>query len=274
MALNQESEVLSTRELEQISRLAFKTCGIDLRAGKRELVQARIGKKMRQGRFGSIKDYLQHVEADRTGQELIALLDCLTTNFTSFLREPAHFEFLRNTILPGLRGEIRIWSAACSTGEEPFTIAFSLLEALGNAEARRIRILASDISTRVLETAKGATYPADRFTGCPPQWLKEYLLRGTGQSAGLYRVKPAVRSLIEFRRWNLMETLNPPQPFHVIFCRNVMIYFDKETQEGVVNRLAACLAPGGYLLVGHAESLTGLRHPFTYVKPAVYRKPL
>jgi len=87
-------------------------------------------------------------------------------------------------------------------------------------------------------------------------------------------VKPAVRSLIEFRRWNLMETLNPPQPFHVIFCRNVMIYFDKETQEGVVNRLAACLAPGGYLLVGHAESLTGLRHPFTYVKPAVYRKPL
>jgi chemotaxis protein methyltransferase CheR len=274
MAPNQENEILNTREFEHISRLAFETCGIDLGAGKRELVQARIGKKMRQGRFGSFKEYLRHVEADKTGQELIALLDSLTTNFTSFLREPAHFEFLRNTILPGIRGEIRIWSAACSTGEEPFTIAFSLLEALGNTDAQRIKILASDLSTRVLETAKAATYPADRFTACPPRWLKDYLLRGTGQAEGLCRVKPAVRTLIEFRRWNLMETFNPPQPFHVIFCRNVMIYFDKETQEGVVNRLATCLAPGGYLLVGHAESLTGLRHPYTYVKPAVYRKPL
>jgi chemotaxis protein methyltransferase CheR len=274
MAPNQESEVLNTREFERISQLAFESCGIDLRTGKRELVQARIGKKMRQGRFGSFKEYLRHVEADRTGQELIALLDCLTTNFTSFLREPAHFEFLRETILPGIRGEIRIWSAACSTGEEPFTIAFSMLEELGKAEANRIKILATDISTRVLETAKAATYQADRFTGCPPQWLKEYLLRGTGKSEGLCRVKPEVRNLIEFRRFNLMETFHPAQPFHVIFCRNVMIYFDKETQEGVVNRLATCLAPGGYLLVGHAESLTGLRHPYSYVKPAVYRKPL
>jgi chemotaxis protein methyltransferase CheR len=274
MAPNQENEVLNTREFERISQLAFETCGIDLRTGKRELVQARIGKKMRQGRFGSFKEYLRHVEEDRTGQELIALLDCLTTNFTSFLREPAHFEFLRKTILPGISGEIRIWCAASSTGEEPFTIAFSVLEELGKAAANRIKILATDISTRVLETAKAATYPADRFTSCPPQWLKEYLLRGTGKSEGLCRVKPEVRNLIEFRRFNLMETFHPPQPFHVIFCRNVMIYFDKETQEGVVNRLATCLAPGGYLLVGHAESLTGLRHPYSYVKPAVYRKPL
>src|SRR5450432_888809 len=161
------NELLSLREFDQISELAFQTSGIDLRNGKQELVQARVGKKIRQGQFGSFKEYYRHVENDQTGKELSALLDALTTNFTSFLREATHFDLLRKAILPGIGGPIRIWSAACSTGEEPFTIAFSLLEELGMASSSRIKILASDLSTRVLEVAGRGTYLAERFSDCP-----------------------------------------------------------------------------------------------------------
>ncbi len=268
------SEALSQREFDQIAGLAYRTCGIDLKNGKQELVQARLGKKIRQGRFSSFKQYYEHVVADTTGEELIALLDALTTNFTSFLREAAHFDLLRKTIVPGLKGQIRIWSAACSTGEEPYTIAFSLLEELGAPAASRIQILASDISSRALAAAERGAYEAERFKEFPQEWLSRYLLRGSGRWEGWYRVKPPLRRMIEFRRLNLMEQFCPAQPFQVIFCRNVMIYFNKETQGQLVNRFAPCLEPGGYLLIGHAESLTGLEHPYNYIKPAVYRKPL
>ena len=268
------SEVLSQREFDRITHLAYRTCGLDLKKGKQELVQARLGKKIRQGKFGSFKHYYEHVVADTTGQELIALLDALTTNFTSFLREASHFDLLRKTILPGLTGQIRIWSAACSTGEEPYTIAFSLLEELGMSAASRIHILASDISSRALAAAERGAYEAERFKDFPKDWLRKYLLRGSDRWEGWFRVKPPIRSMIEFRRLNLMEPFRPAKLFHVIFCRNVMIYFNKETQGLLVNRFASCLEPGGYLLIGHAESLTGLKHPYDYVKPAVYRKPL
>jgi chemotaxis protein methyltransferase CheR len=269
-----EREVLSQRELDQIAGLAWRTCGIDLKKGKRELIQARLGGKIRQGKFDSFKQYYEHVVADTTGEELIALLDALTTNFTSFLREAAHFDFLRKTIVPGLNGRIRIWSAACSTGEEPYTIAFSLLEELGMPAAGRIHILASDISSRALAAAERGVYEAQRFNEFPSHWPGKYLLRGSDRSEGWFRVRPSIRSMIEFRRLNLMEPFPPANLFQVIFCRNVMIYFDKETQGRLVNRLASCLEPGGYLLIGHAESLTGLKHPCEYVKPAVYRKSL
>jgi chemotaxis protein methyltransferase CheR len=268
------SEIISPRELEQITDLAYKSCGIDLKNGKQELVQARLGKKIREGQFKSFKDYYEHVVADKTGESLVALLDALTTNFTSFLREATHFDFLRKTILPGVKGPVRIWSSACSTGEEPYTIAFSLLEELGLSAASRIDILASDISSRALAAAERGAYAEERFKDFPADWLRKYFLRGSGRWDGWYRVKPLFSSLIEFRRFNLMDTPSPAQPFHVIFCRNVMIYFNKETQEQLVNRFASCLVPGGYLLIGHSESLTGLKHPYDYIKPAVYRRPL
>jgi chemotaxis protein methyltransferase CheR len=274
MASRPTNEALSSREFDEISRLAFETAGIDLRDGKQELVQARLGKKIREGKFGSFQEYYRHVQADESGDELVALLDALTTNFTSFLREPAHFDFLRKTILPSLRGQIRIWSAACSTGEEPYTIVFSILEELGMPALSRISLLASDISTRVLAKAKRGAYLAESFKQCPPDWPRKYMLRGLGRSEGWYMVKPALRRLIEFRRLNLMEQFHPPQLFHVIFCRNVMIYFNKETQAKLVNRFAGCLQPGGYLLIGHSESLSGLKHPYEQIKPATYRKPL
>lgn len=273
MAILPESEILSPGEFEQIRALAYKTCGIDLKDGKRQLVQARLGKKIREGKFGSFKEYYNHVVADGSGEELIALVDALTTNFTSFLREPAHFDFLRKTILPGLKSPIRIWCAASSTGEEPFTIAFSLLEELGMEGGSRAHILATDISTRALDTACRAVYPAERFAGMPADWLSKYLLRGSDRWQDWYRVKPAIRNMIEFRRLNLVERFQHARVFQVIFCRNVMIYFDKPTQADLVNRMAAFLEPGGYLLIGHSESLTGLTHPYQYVKPSVYRKP-
>src|SRR5258708_21364253 len=205
------SEALSQREIEQITELAYRTCGIDLKNGKQELVQARLGKKIRQGKFDALKQYDEHVVADGTGEELIALLDALTTNFTSFLREAVHFDFLRKTILPGLSGQIRIWTAACSTGEEPFTIAFSLLEELGMPAASRIHILSPDIYSRALAAAARGASEADRFKELPKDWASKYLLRGSGQWEGWDRVKPPVRRLIEFRRLNLRDPFGPAQ---------------------------------------------------------------
>ena len=266
------NDTLTERDLNRVIGLAYDTCGIDLRSGKKELIQARLGRKIREGNFASFQHYFDHVSADNTGEELIALLDALTTNFTSFLREPAHFDFLRKTILPAIDGPIRIWSAACSTGEEPWSIAIALLEELGPAAASRVHIRASDISSRALATASRGVYEASSFRDFPSDWRSRYLLRGSDRAEGWYRVKPAVRRLVEFERLNLIEPFPPSPAFHVIFCRNVMIYFDRETRGRLVNRLASFLTPGGYLLIGHAESLTGLAHPYQYVRPAVYRR--
>ncbi|MGC9947837.1 MAG: protein-glutamate O-methyltransferase CheR [Bryobacteraceae bacterium] len=270
-----EGQCLRRREFEAIRRLAYEKFGLDLRKGKEDLVAARLGKRMREGGFASFQAYYQHVVADSSGEALIGMIDALATNHTSFLREAAHFEFLRANVIPGLRGRPRIelWSAACSTGEEPYTLAFSLCDQLGADAFRKVRILATDISTKALAAAQSAVYPAERFSAVPPGWLRQFLLRGEGRWKGFYRVKPEVRGQVEFARLNLVESFPQRGLFPVIFCRNVMIYFDKVTQEAVVNRLAACLEPGGYLFIGHAESLTGVRHDLTYVRPAIYRKP-
>ena len=167
--------------------------------------------------------------------------------------------------------QIELWSAACSSGEEPYTLAFCLKDELG-AAASKVRILATDISTRVLTLAKRAVYPAERFATTPPEDLRHYLLRnGTGTQAS-YQVKPEIRDMVDFRQANLMEDLSRFGTFPVIFCRNVMIYFDKPTQEGVVSRLTERLEPGGYLFIGHAESLGRIEHSLQYVQPAIYRK--
>ncbi|MGA2740382.1 MAG: protein-glutamate O-methyltransferase CheR [Bryobacteraceae bacterium] len=266
---------LKAQEFEAIRRLAYDKFGLDLRNGKEELVAARLGKRMREGGFGSFDAYYQHVVGDPSGEALIGMIDALATNHTSFLREATHFEFLKQNVLPGLRERPRIelWSAACSTGEEPYTLAFTLCDQWGADAFRKVRILATDISTKALAAAKNAVYPAERFSGFPPGWLRQFLLRGEGRWKGSYRVKPELRTQVEFARLNLVEPFSQHSLFPVIFCRNVMIYFDKVTQEAVVNRLAACLEPGGYLFIGHAESLTGVRHDLAYVCPAIYRKP-
>ncbi|HEX7359392.1 MAG TPA: protein-glutamate O-methyltransferase CheR [Bryobacteraceae bacterium] len=264
---------LTQREFEQFRRLARDTFGLDLRAGKEPLVAARLGKVASELRLRSYREYYDHVLADRTGQALLAMVEALTTNHTAFLREPAHFEFLAKTALAEWRGRdrIRVWSAACSSGEEPYSAAFCLLDSL--PPAARIEIFATDISNRVLHAAASGVYAAEKFHSVPRHWLSRYLLRGHGRSEGLYRIKPEVQKLVRFERRNLIEPFRNLEPFSLIFCRNVMIYFDRPTQESLVGRLAALLEPGGYFFIGHSESLSSIKQPLEYVCPAIYRKP-
>jgi chemotaxis protein methyltransferase CheR len=273
LAGTSDSLVMREQDFEQIRKKVYEFCGVDLR-GKHVLVGTRLGSKVRALGFDSFKSYTQHVCASPESEAFTAMIDALTTNHTSFFREPQHFEFLRQTILPGLTesASIRVWSAACSSGEEPYTIAFSLVEALGAAAFKKSTILATDISTRVLEKARQGRYPAERLQGMAPELLRDCLLRGTGAMAGQCLVKPELRNLIRFEKFNLLEDCSNKGPFDVIFCRNVMIYCDLPTQEAVVNRLAMCLAPGGYLLIGHSESLSGVEHPLEYIRPATYRR--
>ena len=270
-----EAPVLRPAEFQKIAELAYRHFGLDLRDGKQALVESRIGKKLRELGLASFSEYLDYIEADRSGEALTGMVDLLTTNFTSFFREPQHFTFLTQTILPTLRSrsEIRIWSAACSSGEEPYSIAMTLLEQSRDKALPAIHIRASDISTRVLGIGRNAVYPADRCTSIPAPLQPRYLLRGTGVQSGSLRFKPEVRACVEFHRLNLMEALPETPPFPLIFCRNIMIYFDRPTQEGLVRRLTERLEPGGHLFIGHSESLNSISHGLDYVAPAIWRKP-
>ncbi len=265
---------LTEADFARVCRLAEQRFGLHLRMGKEELVAARLGKKLRELQMGSYHEYLRHVEQDSTGEALIGLIDALATNHTSFLRETAHFDFLRRSVLPELRerSSLEIWSAACSTGEEPYTLAMALAEEWGARAGYKVRILATDISTRVLGTANRGVYTDERLESLPAEWRQRYFVKGAGQAQGQFQIRPELKRMVEFRRLNLIEPLPPLGPFAVIFCRNVMIYFDRPTQEQVVCRLAERLEPGGYLFVGHSESLTGIHHPLAYVQPAVYRR--
>lgn len=269
-----KEQAMRARDFDRIRRLAYDHCGVDL-AGKQILVAARLGKKVRELGLSSFEEYCEHVQHDTSGGAFTAMIDALTTNHTSFFREIRHFDFLRDVILPGLPASvpISIWSAACSSGEEPYSIAFGLIEALGAAAFSRVSITATDISTRVLKKAQDGLYPASTLTGLPATMLQSYLLKGTGEYADQCLVKREVRALIEFRQLNLLDDCSAVGPFQVIFCRNVMIYFDQQTQQAVVNHLISRLAPGGYLLIGHAESLNGIDHPLKYVTSATYRMP-
>ncbi|HWD00317.1 MAG TPA: protein-glutamate O-methyltransferase [Candidatus Sulfopaludibacter sp.] len=265
---------LTAREFAIVSALAREQFGLELGTGKEQLAAARLGKLMRKRGFRVFRDYYRHVQSDQTGAALAELIDELTTNHTSFFREPAHFDFLVQHVFADqtARVPMRIWSAACSTGEEPYTIALTARERLGAQSPALPAVLATDISTRVLETARKGMYRADRFQDGVAPWLRKHLLCGENQWQGWYRMRPEILEMVQFRRVNLIEPLPDVGRFTVIFCRNVMIYFSRTTQEQVVNRLAACLEPGGYLFVGHSESLTGIEHGLQQIQPAVYQK--
>jgi chemotaxis protein methyltransferase CheR len=267
---------LKTSEFRLISQLAHERFGLELKGGKEALVAARLGKFLRKGGFKTFDEYYRHVLADTTGDALTGLIDSLTTNHTSFLREKAHFEFLARAVVEEFRdiSTLEVWCAASSSGEEPYTIAMCLSDTLARARATRrdFRILATDISTRVLAIAKRGVYPAERFNDLPDAWRKAFLLRGAGDCKGMFKFKPEVMTRISFERLNLIKPFPHRKLFNVIFCRNVMMYFDKGTQADIVQRMSACLEPGGYLFVGHSESLTGVEHELKYVRPATYRK--
>ena len=262
---------LAPIEFEQIRQLARSAFGLDLKPGKEEMVAARLRRILRDGGFHSYREYHRHVIADSTGRSLAAMIDALATNHTAFLREPSHFDFFREQVIPlyAQRDPVEVWCAACSTGEEVWTLAFLLNDAL---PARRIQLVATDISNKALRIAQRGVYLVDRCAGLTPAWLKRYFT-AEGNPPEAYCVSAAIRRQVTFQRANLLTPAAGGRRFPAIFCRNVMIYFDQETQGRVVAQLTEHLEPGGYLFVGHAESLTRISHGLEYVRPAIYRKP-
>ena len=225
----------------------------------------------------TLPDYCDYLFSPGGAEEVGHAIDALTTNFTQFLREREHFEITVNEVLPRLlAGRPRrfgIWSAACATGEEPYTMAFHLEEHFPATEGWDWRILATDISTRALEKAACGIYPDERLADLPRDWVRKYFQRGFGNCAGQCRVKSQLQQRISFQQINLLDASQNDDAFEVIFCRNVMIYFDRPTQQQVVARLSRALRPGGYLFTGRSESLNGLPLPLKCVRPSIYQKP-
>ena len=271
---------LSDQDFKAFAGLVHEKAGIKLHDGKKELVRARLSSVIREGQFRDFRDYYDHIIQDPSGDELVKLLDSISTNLTNFFREPGHFNFMIQKFLPELedeqkkRGEnrLRIWSAGCSTGEEPYSIAITVLDHSPYFRQGDVRILATDLSTRVLEKAGQGIYAYDRLATMPVATLRKHFRKGRDRWEGYYRVIEGTRSLAVFRHLNLIEKLPFKKRFDLIFCRNVMIYFDKETQARLVSSFFNTLAPGGYLFIGHSESLTGLGQSFKYIQPTIYRK--
>lgn len=270
---------MTDADFTRLSRLIYEVSGINITEGKKELLKARLGKVIRRGPFESFRDYYEHVVNDSSGEELIRLLDAVSTNFTSFFREPQHFEYLKKDFLPELLAakksngkKVRFWSAGCSSGEEPYSLAITLLECLDHPGAWNLKILSTDLSSKVLKVAAAGIYPRERIRSVPAELVRKYFLKGEKDWEGYVKVKSSLKKYISFERLNLMEHFSFSEPFDCIFCRNVMIYFDKQTQAVLLGRFLNCLAPGGALLIGHSESLAGVQHSFGYVRPAIYRK--
>ena len=269
--LERDAPELETKEFEAISALVYDVAGIHLHEGNRGLVRTRLTRRLKELGVRDFPSYLALVRAHEGRQELPRMVDILTTNKTSFFRESGHFDFLSRVLAPAWAAdqrELRIWSAGCSTGEEPYTLAMLLRRDL---RGPRGRILATDISERVLEQARAGIYTERQVEDIPVELRKTAFTRRPGQDGLSIHVD--LRKMVRFARLNLMDAWPMKGPFQAIFCRNVMIYFDHPTQERLVNRFASLLAPGGHLFIGHAESLTGLQHPYEYVQPALYRLP-
>jgi chemotaxis protein methyltransferase CheR len=265
---------MNAKTMTRFCSLIYEEAGICLGESKEELVSARIGKRLRALSLPSPEAYLQYISGDESGQELVHLIDAISTNHTNFFREAYHFDILAE-LAGGWRKagqrRFRFWSAACSSGEEPYTMAMALTEnaMLNDCD---IRILATDISTRVLAHALTGEYDPERVKGLPLQIRQRYF-EECGNGARQYRVVSAIRGMIRFERLNLIAPPYPMRgPFDVVFCRNVMIYFDGAGRSVLLKEINRLLKPGGYLMVGHAESLTGLGHAFRFVHPATYRK--
>ncbi len=285
MALNNDGaggiryQQLSDVLFQKFSDLVYEKTGIFLKPEKKELLNARLGKRLRATGIDSFKEYYEFVIHDRSGDELVHLIDNVSTNFTSFFRENSHFEILKSTVLPtfvkegrGRSKEILFWSSASSSGEEPYTMAMVVDDFVSQHPGIRYRIMATDISTRVLAQAKRGVYADERVAKVPKPLLKRYFQKGVGSSDGYVKVKEDLRRMVHFDRFNLMGDFPWREAIDVIFCRNVMIYFNRETQQELVNKFHQALTPGGYLFIGHSESISGLKHKFTQIDATAYLK--
>jgi len=271
---------ITDEEFATFRKLIHGVAGINLSDSKRQLLCSRLGKRLRHHRFRSFSEYYAYLKKhDRDGSELLQMVNCITTNKTHFFREPHHFEFLRDRVLPEIarRGSLnqsrrlRIWSAGCSTGEEPYSIAMAIANHLKPRALWDVKILASDIDTDVLSQAEEGVYALDRLEDVAAS-ERERWFEAVAPEATEFRVKDELRESLIFRRINLIEAAWPIKThFDVIFCRNVTIYFDRSTQERLYERFARLLRPGGYLIAGHSENLTWLSHLFTPIGKTVYQ---
>ena len=264
---------LGPRELERLTRLLYDASGITLHDRKGPLVIARLQKRVKDQGFDSFAAYLDAVERDATGEAMTELVDAMATNHTSFFREPQHFAFLGSSIVAQARARrvplpLKVWSMPCSTGEEPYSIAMALLDA---GLPAGFTILASDLSTKALGWARAAVYRRPTVAGVPQAVLRRHFERGVAQEDGLVRVSSKVRRHVAFRRLNLIDLPDLGQRFDVIFCRNLLIYFDRTAQQTALGALERHLAPGGYLFISHSESLNAVSHSLQWVAPGVYR---
>ncbi len=271
--MNLFSVELTDRQFQKVSGLVYKLSGIHLKPGKEALVRARLMKRLRTLKIKDFDTYIKYIESDAGIHELGFMVDVMTTNKTSFFRETEHFNFLKNTILPELSEKrLRFWTAASSSGEEPYSLAIQLRESLPDIDLRDVKILATDISMQMLEKAKNAIYGEETIKVISPQLILKYFKKIENTSPQLYQVKDSVRSMVRLAWLNLMDRWPMKGPFNVIFCRNVMIYFDRQTQQRLINRLYDMLESNGYLFVGHSEGLSAISHRFKYIKPAIYKK--
>ncbi len=274
--------VMTADDFKRLSTFIFKEYGIKMPEIKKTMLQSRLNKRLRELNMGSYKEYVEYLFSKEGQQsEVIHMIDMVSTNKTDFFREPVHFDFLHSDVLPELlQGEkpartIKLWSAGCSSGEEPYTIAISLSEyaALNPGYSFDFSIYATDISTRMLKTGMEAIYKEQRVEMLPINLKKKYLLRSKDRANPTVRIIPDLRRRISFNRLNFMDNhYNAPDNFDIIFCRNVLIYFDRETQEKVINKLCSKLRPNGFFFLGHSESITNFDVPLRQLRPTVFRK--
>lgn len=263
---------LKDSEFTQFQQWLYKAAGINLSAAKKTLVSGRLFKRLKHYQLGSYGEYFQLIMSNDVPTELQVALDLLTTNETYFFREPRHFSFLQQTILPSASTTrpFRIWSAASSSGEEPYSLAMVLAEHFDKAPWQ---LIGSDISSQVLEKARAGHYPLARAENIPRHLLLKYCLKGTGSQQGTFLISRQLRDKVEFRQINLVEPFPDIGQFDVIFLRNVMIYFDQDTKRKVVAKMLPLLRPQGYFIVSLSESLNGVTEALRLVSPSIYQKP-
>lgn len=266
---------ISENDFRILADFVKKHYGINL-SQKKTLIENRLYSTVLSLGYHSFSDYVRHITVDRAQADVEAMLNRLTTNYTFFMREPEHFDYFKDTILPWIEGtrkdrSMSVWSAGCSTGEEPYTISMIIKEYLGSrASLWDTRVLATDISQNVLNSAAQAEYPEESLKNLPAGWKQKYFLKTAAPDR--YAVSPSIRSNVIFRPFNLMDPIQFRTRFDVIFCRNVMIYFDLPTRDALITRFYEATNPGGYLLIGHSESLNKNDSPYQYLKPATYRR--
>jgi chemotaxis protein methyltransferase CheR len=271
---------LTPDEFDKLSKFIYKESGIKMPDVKKVMLQSRLQKRLRELNLTSFKDYIEYVfSKEGLNNEIIHMLDVVSTNKTDFFREPVHFDFLTQNVLPEFYEQktasrtLKVWSAGCSSGEEPYTIAIVLAEFAQKNPGFDFSIIGTDISTQILQKAVDAIYKEDRVSIIPLDIKKKYFLKSKDRANPVVKVEPNLRKKVRFGRLNFMDSyydLN--ESFDVVFCRNVLIYFDRETQERVIQKLCTKLKPDGYFFLGHSESIMNMQVPLKQVKPTVFKR--